>query len=179
MLASSVRTGSQSADRARVQTGGSGVRVGMVTWDVRFAIGGVIALYVLVAFVAVAPVVARHRRRKRLRAGRRRPAVLRLGRLHADRGGHGGVHLQRDQRDPVRRRQVHLPDGLGGIPGYLRRRQPRRRSSSPFGGHIMIVRMCNERQLADGERPAYRRILHGRVKASGRSRWRLLVSLRP
>lgn len=32
------------------------------------------------------------------------------------------------------------------------------RSSSPFGGHIMIVRMCNERQLADDERHAYRRI---------------------
>ena len=65
------------------------------------------------------PVAARHRRRKRLRARRGRAPLPRLGRFHADRHRRGGVHLQRDQRDPVRRRQVHLPDG------------PRRRAARP------------------------------------------------
>jgi amino acid transporter len=84
------------------------------------AIGGVIALYMLAAFVAVGKLsphaIATENDYALAAAARPFP---RAGRLHPDRRGRGGVHLQRDQREPVRRSQVHLPDG------------PRRRAAHP------------------------------------------------
>ena len=104
------------------------------------AIGGVIALYVLVAFVAVGNLSPHAIATESDYApGGRRAPVPGLGRLHPDRGRRSRVHLKRDQRHPLRRRQVHLPDGP-------RRRIARPDSASRSGAARSAA--CSRRRLA-------------------------------
>ena len=78
------------------------------------AIGSVICLYVLVAFVAVGNLSPEgDRLRARLHARRSPPAVPGVGRVQT-RDRSRGLDRQRNQRHPLWRREVHVPDGPRG-----------------------------------------------------------------